>query len=127
MSKFVETTYVNKKDILKFPDHYVAMTVTVDDTDIVADENGKKIVKAGTVVGGKALPVMANLTEPVVEKNTQTVDGSAAEGVLLNDVDVTYGPAAAAMVIHGFIALDKLPEAPCEEAVTALKQIFFIK
>ena len=32
-----------------------------------------------------------------------------AEGVLLNDVDVTYGDKEGAMLLHGFVATDKLP------------------
>lgn len=131
MSKFVTTTYGNKKEILKFPDHYVALGVTVDDTGIVANTDGKKIVSAGTIVGGGAL---ADNTKKVSAKNTQggttgTIGAAIdAEGVLLNDVDVTYGPASGAMIVHGFIALDKLPEVPADEAVTALKgRILFLK
>lgn len=52
MSKFVETTYTNKKSILKFPDHYVNLTVTVSDAGVTANAEGKKIVPAGTIVGG---------------------------------------------------------------------------
>lgn len=127
MSKFVETTYSGTKDILKFPDHYVAIAVTVDNAGIVANAQGKKIVPAGTIVGGKAAPVLSNLNQPVQKKNTQAVDANLAEGVLKNDVDVTHGPASGAMIIHGFIKTDALPEAPAAAAVTALKQIFFIK
>lgn len=252
MSKFIETEYTNRAEILKFPDHYVALAVTVDDAGVTAGTDGKKIVKAGTVVGGKTKSVFANLDEPVEKKTTAStfaslvtdfldaseapvndanvvftakapgaagnavtvtladpeganqeltvtvdgdgdikvslatgadnaitttaaqlkaaieanylanklvsvtlaepfageegtgagvvqavaknalaggVDGSAleAEGVLLNDVDVTYGPAPGAMVIHGFVSLDKLPEAPVPEAVAALKMIQILK
>lgn len=123
MSKFVQSTYTNKKEILKFPDHYVAIAVTVDDTGITANSDGKKIVKAGTLVGGGTL---ADPTKKVVEKNDATV-GKDAEGILLNDVDVTYGSAPGAMVVHGFIDLNKLPKAPDPTAVTALQQITFIK
>lgn len=228
MSKFVETEFLNKKEILKFPDHFVAIAVMVDDDGVTANEDGKKIVPAGTIVGGKNAPVLENLDEPVVDKNTPPakatkqftlyssggtthkmtltakepgtagnsitfamskstaasgdevevevtssaivvkpvvadnaitstigeileainsdedasalVEASApaaaldiapnqditatalengsngtitgAEGVLLNDVDVTYGPAPGAMVIHGFIDLNKIPEPP---------------
>ena len=125
--KFVETTYTNKKEILKFPDHYVAIAVTVDDEGIEANEEGKKIIPAGTIVGGKTKAVIANLDEPVVKKNTQGTDADAAEGVLFNDVDVTYGASSGAMLIHGFIEVDKLPEAPAVDAIAALKQIRFIK
>lgn len=119
MSKFVETTYTNKKEILKFPDHYVNVAVTVSDTGVAANGDGKKIVPAGTILGGGFL---ASESVPAVKTN-----GAGAEGVLFNDTDVTFGPAPGAALIHGFIALDKLPEAPAAEAVTALKQITFLK
>lgn len=119
MSKFVETAYTNKKEILKFPDHYVNVAVTVSDTGVTANGDGKKIVPAGTILGGGFLA-----SESVHAVKTNAV---GAEGVLFNDTDVTYGPAPGAALIHGFIALDKLPEAPVAEAVTALKQITFLK
>lgn len=127
MSKFIETTYTNKKEILKFLDHYIAVAVTVDDTGITANADGKKIVPAGTIVGGSTKPVLTNTDEPVSKKNVQGTDADKAEGVLLDDVDVTFGKASGAMIIHGFIALEKLPEVPAASAVTALKQITFIK
>ncbi len=118
MSKFVETSYTNKKEILKFPDHYVNVAVTVDDAGVTA-VNGKKIVPTGTIIGGGFLA-----SDSVKAKKE---NGATAEGVLFNDVDVTYGPAPGAALIHGFIAIDKLPEPPTAEAVTALKQITFLK
>jgi hypothetical protein len=124
MSKFVVTDYSNSTEILKFPDHYVSMGVTVDDTGITANSDGKKIVLAGTIIGGG---VLTDNTKKVLKKNTQgAATGAAgaavdAEGVLLEDVDVTYGPASGAMVIHGFINTNTLPEAPVADAVTALK------
>lgn len=120
MSKFVETIRTNgKKEILKFPDHYVALAVTVSDVGITANADGKKIVPAGTIVGGGFL---SSLTIQAVKTNA-----AGAEGVLLDNVDVTYGPAPGAAVIHGFIALDKLPEAPVAAAKTDLNMIKFIK
>lgn len=119
MSKFVETTYGNKKGILKFPDHYVNLTVTVSDAGVSVNADGKKIVPAGTIVGGGFLA-----DESVLAVKT---NGEGAEGVLFNDTDVTYGPAPGAALIHGFIDLDKLPEAPAAEAITALNQITFLK
>lgn len=135
MSKFVSTTYTSPTEILKF-DHYVAIGVTVDDTGIVTNSDGKKIVPAGTIIGGTggANAILANETVKATEHNTQAgATGSAgagvdAEGVLLTDVDVTYGPAAGSMVIHGFIDISKLPSAPCVDAVAALKsRVLFIK
>lgn len=119
MSKFVETTFTNKKEILKFPDHYVNLAVTVSDAGVATNADGKKIVPAGTILGGGFLT-----DESVLAVKT---NGAGAEGVLFNDTDVTYGPAPGAAMIHGFVDLDKLPEVPAAEAVTALKQITFLK
>lgn len=119
MSKFVQTTYTNKKEITKFADHYVNVAVTVSDAGVTANGEGKKIVPAGTILGGGFL---ADKSVLAVKTNA-----AGAEGVLFNDTDVTYGPAPGAAMIHGFVNLDKLPEAPVAEAVTALKQITFLK
>jgi hypothetical protein len=119
VSKFVQTSYSNTKDILKFPDHFVALAIRVSDAGVAANAEGKKIVPAGTILGGGFL---ANESVLAVKTN-----GVGAEGVLLSDTDVTYGPASGAAVIHGFINSGKLPEAPAAEAVTALKQITFLK
>lgn len=120
MSKFTVTNFGTPKQIIKFPDHYVALAVTVDDTGVTPDPNtGKKIVPAGTIIGGGFLD---DDTVKAVKANDAT-----AEGVLFNDTDVTFGPASGAAIIHGFIAVDKLPEAPTDEAKTALNMIKFIK
>lgn len=125
MSFYAETTYSNTKQIL-LCDHKVAINVLVSDDGVVANSDGKKIVPAGTIVGGSTVPVLTNRGEPVAKKNTQGVDGSAAEGVLLYDVDVTHGANTGAMIIHGFVLLDRLPEAPCADAIAALKDITFV-
>lgn len=119
MGKFVITDYASGKEILKYPDHHVSMTATFDDTGITTNADGKKIVPAGTIVGGGML---ADRSVKVKEANDAT-----AVGVSRYDVDVTYGPAVGAVVIHGFVDLAKLPEPPSAEAIGALKQITFMK
>lgn len=123
MSKFVETKYTNTKEILKFPDHYVNLAITVSDASIVAGPDGKKIVPAGTIIGGDILTDDTALGV----KATTSVDVSNAVGVLFNDVDVTYGPAPGALMIHGFVDLNKIPAAPTAEEKAALNQITFLK
>ena len=234
--KFTETHFLGTKQILKFPDHYVALTVNVSDTGVIADSDGHKIVPMGTIVGGGGVlndqslavadvnlgAVAASLATSFSTKNsnvkftaktvgtagnaikiayvdpsavsaalsvtvasntitinlatdaakviTSTADdiiaavlesedarnlvdavpvsttgsgivqamaaaalvggvagaGGTAEGVLMDDVDVTYGPELGAMIIHGFIDKKKMPVAPSEADITALKQITFI-
>lgn len=233
--KVATTEYATGKQILKFPDHYVAMTVNVGDDDVDTDADGKKIIKAGTIVGGGALTtpgtpvsdvhygatkatleteftdtdadfvvtakgegtggnsIKLKLTDPsaasqslsvsvsskkitvslatddqsaitstgadvveaingdedaaalvtaalvgdgsgVVEAMVETAlsggknstSGATAEGVLMNDVDVTYGERPGAMIIHGFIDVNKIPHAPSADDIAALPQITFI-
>lgn len=118
--KFVETTYgALSKNILKYPDHYVAISRTVSDVGITANADGKTIMPAGSVLGGGFL---VDETVPAVIKND-----AAAEGILLEDLDLTYGPASAAIIIHGFIDSNKLPQVLDATAITALKgRITFI-
>ncbi|WP_028982844.1 hypothetical protein [Sporolactobacillus terrae] len=124
MSKFVERELTNTKGILKFPDHYVAISVTVDDAGITTNADGKKIVPAGTILGGGFIGNSTNKAKKAVTAGDPAA--SDAEGVLLTDVDVTYGAASGAAVIHGFIDTTKLPAAPTAEEAAALKQITFI-
>lgn len=70
------------------------------------DENGKKIVKSGTVFPSN--------------------DGKA-EGIVVNDIDVTNGPTPGAILTHGYVIESRLPEQVAAEAKTALKLISFEK
>lgn len=125
--KFTETSYTGTKEILAIPDHYVAFPVMVSDSGIVANSDGKKIVSAGTPVGGIGGSVLTDPTKDVEKKNTQGAAsgvagaGVDAEGILHRDVDVTYGPAPGSMIVHGFVDSNKVPEAIVADAVTALK------
>lgn len=235
--KFIQKDYLGTKQILKFPDHSVAMTVTVSDNGIIADEYGEKIIPAGTIVGGKGVlldpskpvsdvnlgitaatlstsfsasnsnliftakekgaagnsvkvalvkadaadqtlsvavssktitvnlatdsakaitsaandviaiiletaeakalvdvkPATSNNGTGIVEALVETAlaggaagAGGTAEGVLMNDVDVTYGPNLGAMIVHGFIDINKMPYKPSPADIAALKQITFL-
>lgn len=235
--KFTQTNYLGTKQILKFPDHYVAMTVTVSDDGVAPDEDGNKIVPAGTIVGGNGVlldpskpvadvnlgivaaslatsftaknsnllfvakaegtvgnaikvafvdPAAADQTlslvvaEKTITLNLATDDakaitttandviaailddaearklvdatpakgnsgagvvsalaataltggtagaGGKAEGVLMNDTDVTYGSALSAMIIHGYIDVNKMPVPPSDADIAALRQITFL-
>ncbi len=78
-NRVIKNTYAGQKEILKFND-YVATVVTVDDTGIVADADGKKIVKAGTIVGGKTKVVLLNPGEYVEDKSVAAVKAELVVG-----------------------------------------------
>ena len=91
-----------------YNNHFVGIPCMVSSTGITPDSEGKKIVKAGTI-----LP-----------QNDAT-----AEGVLLTDIDVTNGDCSGTIIIHGFIDNAKLVKngiTVSAEAVSALKMIDFI-
>jgi hypothetical protein len=76
MSKFESTSYDHPVTILKH-NEFVATPVLVDKTGVVVNDDGKYIVKAGTIVGGNTKAVLENPTEPVVEKNDPAVAATA--------------------------------------------------
>ena len=124
---FKETELTTPKTILAIPDHYVAIPIMVGDTDVTADDDGRKIVPAGTILGGGVIADRSQAAKKSVDGQSEPlVTAVAAEGVLMNDVDVTGGPEIGALIIHGFIDVTKLPEAPTATMITALKQITFI-
>lgn len=116
-------TYGNRKNILAFPDHYIATKAVVDSTLVAANAEGKKIIPAGTIVGGATgFPFLTDIANKIGAQND-----ADAEGVLLEDADVTYGDVYAAVIIHGFIETAKLPEVPSAAAKTALgSRIVFV-
>ncbi|BDH60135.1 hypothetical protein MTP04_02650 [Lysinibacillus sp. PLM2] len=81
-----------------------AFTYQVSDSGVVADTNGKKIVKAGTI-----LPA----------------NDATAQGILYTDVDVTEGPQPGSLIVEAYVLEARLPAAPSAEAKTALTKITF--
>lgn len=96
-------------------EHQMSVSVVVDDAAAVT-ENGRKIVKAGT-------PLAGDLTARGTAFAKAT--GSNAVGVLLHDVDVTYGDGNGALLIWGFVDLNKVDSTTAAlinaEVKTALK------
>lgn len=99
-------SYGAPKDILYILDDYTAITVNVSATGVSAGSDGRKIVPAGTVIGG----VLADPTQGAVAAAGGSSEGAvAAEGVLMHDVDVTDGDALGTMIVRGVLDGTKLP------------------
>lgn len=115
--------YGIRKTILIAPELAMAIPVQVADTGIVADENGKKIVKAGTAVAGSENVLLSRDT--AVAK----ADDATAQGIILHDVDVTEGTANGTMLVSGYVDVLKLEEdaIPSATAQGALTKITFMK
>ena len=122
--KTVEGT--TRKTILVDELNSTAFSCKVANTGVSADDDGKKIVKAGTPISGS---LEARGTAYVKASTTSGV--SNATGILLHDVDVTDGTKNAQVVVFGFIDLTKLDEDVQElitaEVKTALRMVQFVK
>ncbi|MEG0258719.1 MAG: hypothetical protein RR595_08505 [Lysinibacillus sp.] len=81
-----------------------SFTTTVSDVGVDIDANGKKIVRAGSI-----LPA----------------NDATAKGILYNDVDVTHGPQPGALIVEAYILEERLHTVPTTDAKTALTEIKF--
>jgi hypothetical protein len=121
-----KTSGLATKQILATTDMQFSVGVVVANTSVVANAAGKKIIPAGTAVGGD---VSALATRSTVLSVTNTAAlGAKSQGILLHDVDVTAGNANATMLVFGFVDLAKLETAakPVTEAKAVLTKITFI-
>ena len=115
-------SYANEKQILIAPELAFSIGCLVGNTGVEADANGKKIIKAGTPVGGST-SVLTN-RHTVLTKVAEN-----AQGVVLHDVDVTDGDGRATLVIAGYVDLYKLDAdvvTIANEAAKTLNRIVFL-
>lgn len=100
---YVKQTKVDRVNFLA-ASRVQTFTYLVSDSGVTAGTDGRKIVKAGTI-----LPL----------------NDATAQGILYNDVDVTTGPQPGSLIVEGYILEARLPVAPATAAKTALKEIKF--
>lgn len=122
-----KVTAVNTRQILAFVEPQVSVGVVVNNTNVSADSDGKKILKAGTPLTGN---LEARTTAFTKASTTEGV--SNAVGILLHDVDVTAGNNNATLLIFGFVNLDRVDSTTAALITTEVKtalngKVTFIK
>lgn len=102
---------------------YEAISVTIDKTTTgTVTENGRKIVKAGTLLAGDGASIFTDRTKKVKANTT------APDGVLLYDADVTDGNAVASLVYRGTLRADKVNGGTVTDEIKGkLPHIQFVK
>lgn len=100
-NKIKSQNYGNRKEILIAPELAFTIGCVVSGAGTSA-LNGRKILKAGTPVGGA--DVLTN-RQAVLSQNAE-----APVGIVLHDVDVTDGDENATLVLKGQVDLLKLDE-----------------
>lgn len=91
----------NAKQILFNVQMQVSVSAMVSNEGVTADANGRKVIKAGTPLEGAL-----DTRETVALKKTATAANTTC--VALHDVDVTSGNANVAVLIWGFVNLNRL-------------------
>ena len=104
---------------------HLAFTISaiVGSTGVTNNAEGRKVIPAGTPVGGTT-SVLATRSTVLQVTNTNS-NGANAQGVLLHDVDVTNGNTNAQVVIRGVVDSSKCPTIDAT-AKTALTLITFV-
>lgn len=95
---FKQTEYGNSPEFLA-SQHYINFTTTISDDGVEADENGRKYVLAGTVIGADEATT------------NESVSSQAVIGVLFATVDVTHGPQPGALMVEGYVIEARLKQA----------------
>lgn len=108
-NSITEKEFGNDKQILIAPELAFTIGALVGNSGVDANSEGKKIIKAGTPVGGS--------TSVLSNRQTVLTVGGTAQGVVLHDVDVTAGDTNATLVLEGTIDALKLDSA----TVTAIQ------
>lgn len=110
------------KDVLLAPHVSFEIGVQVANTG-VSTSNGKKIIPAGTPIGGTTSALTTRTA--VLQVTNSSSNGANAQGVLRYDLDVTDGNANGTMIVFGFIDESKCPTIDTT-VKTALTKITFV-
>lgn len=117
----------NNKQILANATLFQAFGAQISGTGVSA-VNGRKIIPAGTPVGGAENFCEDEQAELVVTNTAE--DAAETQGVLLYEVDVTEGVNNGTVLVFGFVNENRLDEklTVVDEAKTALDgKVTFVK
>lgn len=98
------TVYGSPKQVLGIVGPKVALSVQLNDTGVTANAQGKKIIPAGTPIGG-ATSALDDETAVL-----SAVSDSTVQGILEYAVDVSTGHGNGAMIVFGYINENRLPD-----------------
>lgn len=92
----------------------VRINVQVDNTNITADSNGIKWLKAGTPVGNTTKSALTDRTTVLAKSVVTDSSGVTAtpnpQGIIYRDVNVTNSPANAVLIVAGTVDILKIDE-----------------
>lgn len=124
MAKMVQvsTNVGALKDILLNKHNAHEIGVQISNTGVSAGTDGRKIIPAGTPIGGTTSALEDR--DVVLKVTNSSSDGANSQGILRYDVDVTNGNANGTMIVMGVVDSSKCP-ALDPTVKTALTHIIF--
>lgn len=122
-SMVTKKSYTNDyKDVLLNKDLAHEIGVQVSNTGVSNNAEGRKIIPAGTPLGGSVDPLITRNT--VLSVTNSSSNGANAKGILRYPVDVTNGNATATLIVAGVVDVSKCPSID-NTVKTALTHIIF--
>lgn len=106
--------------IFAYAMHAVSLNAVVSADGVTANDQGQKIIPAGTVLGGSN--DFRKDENAVLTKS----NNSNAQCILEHDLDVTDGSGNASVVVAGYVNTNKLPETVSDDAKKQLSHIEFV-
>lgn len=100
---------VTEKNLVRFSGTVLAANVTV------ADENGRKYVKVGTLIDKDG-----NVVTETGELGSETLTTTPV-GILYTTVDVTNGDMPCSLVVEGYLRADRVLDGFADKAIEAIK------
>lgn len=117
-----QTIVGSKTNMVAFllqPETAFQVSVMIGNTGVANDANGRKIIKAGTPIGGTTSALETRST--VLQQTNTSSLGANTQGILTYEVDVTNGAVSASMIVAGRIDTSRLPVAIDDSAKSALE------
>lgn len=113
---FKKTSYENDMEILVTEKNLVRFSGTVLASNVTAaDENGKKYVKAGTLIDADG-----NVVKQTGDSGSETLTTTPV-GILYRTVDVTNGDMPCSLVVEGYLRTDRVLDGFADKAIEAIK------
>ena len=111
------------KNVVLAPHLAFIIAVQVSNTGVSNNADGRKVIPAGTPIGGTT-SALSN-RQAVLSVTNSSTNGANAQGILWYDVDVTNGTTTGTMIVGGYIDESKCPTIDAS-VKTALTRITFI-
>jgi len=112
---FKKEIYTNDMEILVTQANLVTFSGTVLAAGITANDEGKKIVLAGSLIDADG-----NVVKQTGTTGTETLSTTPV-GILYKTIDVTYGDQPGSLIVEGYLRADRVLDTFAAKAITLIK------